>query len=921
MAYDSSSHHHDRFPRGDHRSSGQREEFDQHQAHFITPVAYHEQYRGYGSRPLSELRMLPEHGEDDHQGGYVRAEHYPPANANGYPAAPRQHLPPYPPQHAYHHRPRKEQMQHYSRGVSAGHPASMGFPRFSEMLPGPNHASLPPPRPDLQVEDRQGEIMQTSGGAGAEAVRRQSPLDMCIRPRPRDVNANVGHYNSECHGKNINPSTSTNIAPTSDSIRSIRSSASDETSPISNKASSNGHTHDRELTPSTQSRHQDMLSDALLLASVASMARSEVQVKNKVSPSASSEQHDDTDTTTIHTTTTIDEKHELDNYVATADGKISYNSHASGTEKAEEQLEADMPSMPVATEENKDRDRDSDQVVDDQNNRKHHRINTPSPQDFPSSASTVTPVSIKSETVPLTTVLKSLPMEDEDEDGKGSNFILQPNLLKIDSTKAAVTVEHTVSSQTSAGADADAYDRVQQQGPVKISNSRDHSEHGIEQERCQSEAEEHDEQRQNAISASTSASTSGRHEHEHEHINRDTHSPPMHPPPYADAMRPKQSPRDDAPQRSPTSAYPGLSRRCHSYNEEDAAHLSPVVRYPIHHPHPLSAPQSVLEKNRHPEAPERFIPDPRRPHPSMPMDRDRDRDRDREHYLHQREMERAHYEEDRRYHHHHMRHHMHQYQHPHAPPGHFPREDQAQGGNFPPLHPYQKRRIMPRDMHPHHIRDHHHRERLYGHGPPLPQMHDEHGYYAAHPPPPPPPQPLKNQRGKTVLRRKCAWKNYPELENFLIEHREEYLRHSAMNYTAEQKLFNNDLTKKLLEVADKFDYEFDPADFNFVAIRDRIRCYYKSYVQNCKKRGIAVGYDSTGNKKRKLSMDGDLEFGNGEETEKEGEQKKAKVEVDESKEEHASGPSFVTKEKRESVTATTATKPRDQSGVKKEEES
>lgn len=47
----------------------------------------------------------------------------------------------------------------------------------------------------------------------------------------------------------------------------------------------------------------------------------------------------------------------------------------------------------------------------------------------------------------------------------------------------------------------------------------------------------------------------------------------------------------------------------------------------------------------------------------------------------------------------------------------------------------------------------------------------------------------------------------------------------------------------------KHGYAFDLVDFNFVAIRDRIRCFYKSYVQNCKKRGIIVGYDEHGNKK------------------------------------------------------------------------
>jgi len=39
---------------------------------------------------------------------------------------------------------------------------------------------------------------------------------------------------------------------------------------------------------------------------------------------------------------------------------------------------------------------------------------------------------------------------------------------------------------------------------------------------------------------------------------------------------------------------------------------------------------------------------------------------------------------------------------------------------------------------------------------------------------------------RTILRRKFSWKNYPELEAFLIANREEYLRHSALNYTVQQ---------------------------------------------------------------------------------------------------------------------------------------
>lgn len=93
-----------------------------------------------------------------------------------------------------------------------------------------------------------------------------------------------------------------------------------------------------------------------------------------------------------------------------------------------------------------------------------------------------------------------------------------------------------------------------------------------------------------------------------------------------------------------------------------------------------------------------------------------------------------------------------------------------------------------------------------------------------------------------ILRKKFSWRNYPELEEYLISNRPDYLRHSALNYTAEQKHFNNRLTEGLLEVSARMNYVFDETCFNFVAVRDRIRCYYKSYVQSSKKRGVVVGF-------------------------------------------------------------------------------
>jgi hypothetical protein len=92
-----------------------------------------------------------------------------------------------------------------------------------------------------------------------------------------------------------------------------------------------------------------------------------------------------------------------------------------------------------------------------------------------------------------------------------------------------------------------------------------------------------------------------------------------------------------------------------------------------------------------------------------------------------------------------------------------------------------------------------------------------------------------------------------QLERFLIANRDEYLKHSNMNYTAEQKAYNNWLTEQLLQVAGQNSYVFDPEDFNFVAIRDRIRCYYKSYVQTARKRGLKLRPGDPDPKKPKTS--------------------------------------------------------------------
>jgi hypothetical protein len=58
----------------------------------------------------------------------------------------------------------------------------------------------------------------------------------------------------------------------------------------------------------------------------------------------------------------------------------------------------------------------------------------------------------------------------------------------------------------------------------------------------------------------------------------------------------------------------------------------------------------------------------------------------------------------------------------------------------------------------------------------------------------------------------------------------------------QQKQYNNKLTERLVELAAEHGYVFDEEAFSFVTVRDRIRCYFKSYVQSAKKRGVVIGY-------------------------------------------------------------------------------
>ena len=59
-----------------------------------------------------------------------------------------------------------------------------------------------------------------------------------------------------------------------------------------------------------------------------------------------------------------------------------------------------------------------------------------------------------------------------------------------------------------------------------------------------------------------------------------------------------------------------------------------------------------------------------------------------------------------------------------------------------------------------------------------------------------------------------------------------------------------------MELASEHGYVFDTDTFSFVTVRDRIRCYFKSYVQSAKKRGLIIGYAA---RKAGLLTEDDLE--------------------------------------------------------------
>ena len=97
-----------------------------------------------------------------------------------------------------------------------------------------------------------------------------------------------------------------------------------------------------------------------------------------------------------------------------------------------------------------------------------------------------------------------------------------------------------------------------------------------------------------------------------------------------------------------------------------------------------------------------------------------------------------------------------------------------------------------------------------------------------------------NQEAKKVIEDGFYWKDFPVCEAVLYKHMAEYYGVSCVQRQSRmQQYFNKKLVNAVREAALSEGLTFDPS-FTEKKLRDRIRCFYKTHLQNAKKRLVTL---------------------------------------------------------------------------------
>lgn len=82
------------------------------------------------------------------------------------------------------------------------------------------------------------------------------------------------------------------------------------------------------------------------------------------------------------------------------------------------------------------------------------------------------------------------------------------------------------------------------------------------------------------------------------------------------------------------------------------------------------------------------------------------------------------------------------------------------------------------------------------------------------------------------------WNQYPDLEALLFDEMPKYYANQIPS--KQQKTYNNKLLATVRNKAEELGYSFDRGVFDDKKLRNRIRCFYKSHIQNAKKRILTM---------------------------------------------------------------------------------